>query len=252
MAQVCSSCSRRVDVIRLLFCSVALASPAGPVYVGNFEAGDFSGEGNYNYSSGSKYSGSWLKGKMSGKGKYVTKNGDSYEGEYRDGHREGKGTLLFSAGIQYQGDFVNGCGEGTGTLLYPSGTSYEGQFKDEMPHGSGVLSYANGCRCEGEFAKGRMHGCCKFFFSDGNVCVHLSPVTPVLITTLCPTLILPASLRYVGYYADGRRIHPPGVKSFAEVTHLLVLCFAILKSQKQKTYSIMIFIDQTYLCPSRF
>jgi hypothetical protein len=25
---------------------------------------------------------------------------------------------------------------------------------------------------------------------------------------------------YVGYYADGRRINPPGVKSFAEVQHL--------------------------------
>jgi hypothetical protein len=154
----------------LLHSSQRSYSHCASVYVGNFDAGDFSGEGLYNYNSGSQYSGSWLKGKMAGKGKYVTKNGDSYEGEYRDGHREGTGTLLFAVGIHYQGDFVNGCGEGKGTLLFPSGSSYEGQFKDELPHGSGVLSYANGCRCEGEFAKGRMHGCCKFFFPDGNVC----------------------------------------------------------------------------------
>ena len=167
---------RHALVFRRIRCSSARTVPpllqrsrCAAVYVGNFDAGDFSGEGVYNYNSGSKYVGSWLKGKMSGAGRYVTKSGDSYEGEYRDGHREGSGTLLFSVGIQYQGEFLNGCGDGKGTLLYPSGCSYEGQFKDEMPHGTGVLSYANGCRCEGEFAKGRMHGCCKFFFPDGNM-----------------------------------------------------------------------------------
>ena len=57
------------------------------------------------------------------------------------------------------------------------------------------------------------------FSSRMATCAHHSPCT------CCVRSNDAYALRYLGYYADGRRINPPGVKSFAEVRDLESMLF---------------------------
>ena len=90
-------------------------------YVGQFENGQYHGQGQYRHPSGAIYTGGWNRGKRHGSGTYESVDGSSYVGEWENNVRNGEG--------MYKG--VNGA-------------SYVGQFKGSQWHGKGVYTDRSG------------------------------------------------------------------------------------------------------------
>ena len=161
-------------------------------YIGQFENGYFSGQGNTIYDSGDSHIGRYKNDLFNGRGVYTFAGGDTYNGDFKDDLRDGFGIYQFSSGSVYEGDwkedqyhgfgkytfpngeyfegeYKNNKRNGFGILYLASGNIYEGQFQDDNYNGYGVFTFVNGDFYEGEFKNGQYSGYGKFTSSDGTV-----------------------------------------------------------------------------------
>ena len=171
-------------------CHGTLLLENGDKYVGYFRDGDFNGNGQYIYksgtiykggnkdgladgfgtmffSSGAEYVGYFKKDKYHGKGKYTYKNGDKYEGEYKNDKRDGFGIFNIKNGDKFVGNYKNGQRNGKGKYFSKIGV-FEGEYKNGLRDGHGVILFKNGDKYTGQFIRGKVAGLGKYLFSNGN------------------------------------------------------------------------------------
>lgn len=128
----------------------------GDIYVGNFVAGLFEGEGKFSSASGT-YTGSFVKGASEGQGKFIYPDGSHYSGEFKANHFHGKGKFTYSDGSYYLGDFVNGHPYGKGQWFFADKSIYSGDVVNGVLTGKGELVRVDG-KYHGDFVGGKMHG----------------------------------------------------------------------------------------------
>lgn len=80
------------------------------------------GFGAERYLDGSLYVGQWQRGEWHGQGTAFYANGEIYQGEWNRGMKEGEGTYWHLEGMVYQGDFKANEYAGFGTYWYEDGT----------------------------------------------------------------------------------------------------------------------------------
>ena len=79
----------------------------GTKYVGDWQDGNFNGQGTLTYSNGDRYVGQWKNGKKHGTGSYSYANGDKCFGEYQDDLLNGKAKCTFADGDVLEGIWKN-------------------------------------------------------------------------------------------------------------------------------------------------
>ena len=129
-------------------------------YRGDFEKGQWHGNGLLVRHNGDIYDGQFKYDAMHGKGTYVTAaTGSVLKGEWVDGMPEGHAEVRFENGEMYQGEIKRGgTFEGKGAYMWPDGSRYEGDWAGGLMHGQGKYTYANGDEYEGGFVKDRREG----------------------------------------------------------------------------------------------
>lgn len=76
--------------------------PNKTVYEGQWNYGEYQGQGTFSWSDGSSYSGQYEKGKKQGYGKFTYASKKYYEGGWVNGKQEGEGAVYNAQGIQVQ------------------------------------------------------------------------------------------------------------------------------------------------------
>jgi len=94
-------------------CFGTFESQNGDVYIGDFQNGQYHGNGTYTFNpngkySGQAYTGEWLYGKRNGTGINVWGNGEKYIGEWNEDKRNGFGTNFYNDGKVEKGIWRNG------------------------------------------------------------------------------------------------------------------------------------------------
>ena len=163
---------------RLVSSRVDVELPSGR-YVGNIKDGKPSSYGEMYYNNGGKYVGQWEEGQWSGEGCYVSSS-DSINGEWKDGKLNGYasvsthdffyegdwidntpngfGFVVFSDSSYYDGAWENGHRSGYGGLIVSNGDKYFGDFENDLFNGFGSYEFSNGDYYEGEWKDGLQNG----------------------------------------------------------------------------------------------
>ncbi len=77
----------------------------GDTYVGEFQNGQFNGQGTYRWRDPNyEYKGWFMNGLFHGQGTFKNQSG-LYEGEFKKGMMEGRGIMDFCNGDKYTGEF---------------------------------------------------------------------------------------------------------------------------------------------------
>ena len=100
----------------------------GHSYTGNFENGNFNGEGTYTFPDGSTNVGQFKDGVFVPPG--PTAVDYDYKGESLKGIPHGVGKMTMSNGDVYKGDFVNGLRHGLGEYTFADKTQQTGHFEN--------------------------------------------------------------------------------------------------------------------------
>lgn len=146
------------------------AEPTDPrlIYLGDFQAGKFSGIGKLGRFQGDQgqmiYYGSWLEGKKNHLGTHYYPGGTYYFGYWHDDHKEGEGKLIFADG-EFIGSWLQDQRHGFGRLRKTQSALsvvYEGDWThDQLPKGRITYSDLQGNelgRYEGDLKQGLKHG----------------------------------------------------------------------------------------------
>jgi hypothetical protein len=123
------------------------------LYLGGFENGERSGEGEEKHFDGSRYKGEYKSGKRNGFGVLFGPDGSEvYRGKWKDDIRHGEGLLQCGSmqGGMYDGDFFKDKFSGSGKYTYADGTSIEGQWLNDVPRdGDWSIIYPDGSKFYG-------------------------------------------------------------------------------------------------------
>lgn len=165
------------------------------VYSGQMKNGLRDGQGCCVYEDGSKYEGEWQRGNWHGEGRYTDSRGSMKEGRFEDnrqmqGNQEtveqaaaaGNQSLsginqqqVFNSSLPIHGDaefhYADGGvfsgswqagkpvdGRGTRMRLPGCKTVYSGEIRDSLYHGQGKAVYQNGDQYTGDWIQGSRHG----------------------------------------------------------------------------------------------
>ena len=90
------------------------------------------------------YIGEFENGEYNGNGKLVYFDNSSYKGTFVNGMFDGYGTISFSKGEIYIGDWFKNYRHGNGVYIWPDGTKYIGEFKNSKQHREAYYIYPNG------------------------------------------------------------------------------------------------------------
>ena len=129
---------------------------------GSFTNGRLYGYAEIKFKNGNNFIGEFNAGHMSGNGEYKYQNLESdssvpdagiYEGEYKRGKRYGKGKMKWRDGSEFDGYWVKDM-RLKGKMKMIDGTVYEGNFKNDLFHGLGTLYLSGNKIYEGIFVKG--------------------------------------------------------------------------------------------------
>ena len=119
----------------------SVSLPSGE-YFGDTDFGLLSGEGKFNFDSGSVYSGSWKDNAMEGPGSLIVPSSGSYVGDFLDSEKNGHGIFTWDDGTIYDGEWKNDRMDGQGTYTSSTGVIYTGTFRDNALY-QGKCSFAN-------------------------------------------------------------------------------------------------------------
>ncbi len=95
------------------------------------------GQGVYTSANGVKYEGEWESGQYNGNGTLVTEGVGIYVGEFKNGLKSGDGTMYCYNGDKYTGHWMDGFKNGNGTMWYSDGHRYVGNWKNGFYDGYG-------------------------------------------------------------------------------------------------------------------
>ena len=148
----------RQVALSLSYCetNVALGHYFGQVNAENKPAGYgalimiHDGSRAYPFRNGDVYIGEFTAGQITGEGLMVYADGTLYEGQWECAERSGHGLLQWPDGSRYQGDLLRGQRHGQGCLTYSDRSKYEGGWMRDKRHHWGVYSKGR-TRCEGEW-----------------------------------------------------------------------------------------------------
>ena len=168
----------------------SVSLPSGE-YFGDTDFGLLSGEGKFNFDSGSVYSGSWKDNAMEGPGSLIVPSSGSYVGDFLDSEKSGHGIFTWDDGTIYDGEWKNDRMDGQGTYTSSTGVIYTGTFRDnalyqgkcsfandsgkyELDYQDGhaksaVIRFADGTAYSGECAESTINGKGRMEFKRGDV-----------------------------------------------------------------------------------
>lgn len=137
------------------------------VYSGEWVTGIPQGEGLVKYTNGCSYDGTWNLGKRNGWGEAYNIDSSYYQGEWVEGEYAGQGTLYFADGSVYDGQWSNGLQHGLGSYTSED-FHYVGQWEEGWINGEGRIEYNNGDYYEGNFVENQRYGLGSYHFHEGN------------------------------------------------------------------------------------
>ena len=137
------------------------------VYSGKWATGIPQGEGLVKYTNGCYYDGTWNLGKRNGWGEAYNIDSSYYQGEWVEGEYAGQGTLYFADGSVYDGQWSNGLQHGLGSYTSED-FHYVGQWEEGWINGEGRIEYNNGDYYEGNFVENQRYGLGSYHFHEGN------------------------------------------------------------------------------------
>ena len=77
----------------------------GDIYQGQFEDGQFHGQGRLQYRDRAEYLGEYQHGRRHGQGVFKLRDGNEYDGEWKDDRPSGMGTFTDASGVVTEGNF---------------------------------------------------------------------------------------------------------------------------------------------------
>jgi hypothetical protein len=137
-------------------------------YSGGFTAGNFDGEGSYDWGNGVHYAGRFVRGAKTGRGTIVYPDNRKYAGEFKGNLYHGAGRYTEADGSVYDGAFSAGRFHGRGIYVWANGDKYTGQFRDDLMDGDGVYLRANGETYAGQFSKNERNGAGTYQWPGGD------------------------------------------------------------------------------------
>jgi len=168
--------------------SVSLATGR---YFGDTDFGLLSGEGQFNFDSGSVYSGSWKDNAMEGPGSLVVPSSGNYIGDFLLSEKNGHGIFTWDDGTIYDGEWKNDRMDGQGIYTSSNGAVYTGTFRDnalyqgtctftndsgkyELDYQDGhaksaVIQFADGTNYSGECSESTINGKGRMAFRRGDI-----------------------------------------------------------------------------------
>ena len=142
--------------------------PDGGKYVGGYKNGLLDGQGTNTWPDGSKYVGGFKNGLFDGQGIHTWPDGNKYDGGYKNGAFDGQGTYTWPDGVKYVGEIKNGLFDGQGTKTWPDGTKYVGGFKNDQFNGQGTHTWPDGTKYVGGFKNDLFDGQGTYTWPDGS------------------------------------------------------------------------------------
>lgn len=133
-------------------------------YEGDFESGNFAGEGTYTFTNGDSVTGKWDWAE-----ERTLDDGSVYTGLMLEGQPVGFGTAAFDNGGIYLGEYNNGLRSGVGVMYESEESHYVGEWKDDEYNGFGYRYYADGSNFAGNWSDGSPSGQGKYTYVDGTV-----------------------------------------------------------------------------------
>jgi hypothetical protein len=166
----CTKCTWRLcmDCYNKRECAIKIF-PEGDKYEGQWEAGEFHGEGTFIWVLGKEqYDGCWKKGARHGRGRMAFSNGDFYDGDWLEGERTGEGLYVYANGDRYEGQWQAGQRVGRGTLKYSNGDRFEGQWVADQRVGDAVYTYFNSNVYRGPYVADKKCGMAEYTYKNGD------------------------------------------------------------------------------------
>ena len=100
-----SSCDDSKPTSQWHDCSGTEVKKGKWTYIGEWEYGEWNGQGTRTFASGAKYVGELKNNKRHGHGTYTFANGDKYVGEWWWAFRHGQGTYTYADGTKEVGEW---------------------------------------------------------------------------------------------------------------------------------------------------
>ena len=111
-------------------------------YEGDTDFGYFTGNGSFNFNSGTIYTGQWNDNLFEGTGELKIPSSGTYEGDFSGSKKTGEGVFTWEDGTIYNGEWKEDHMDGKGEYREPDGTVYEGIFQEDTLY-SGTCSFKN-------------------------------------------------------------------------------------------------------------
>lgn len=112
------------------------------IYTGETDFGYLTGEGTFEFVSGTTYTGHWYNNEMNGLGVLNIPNEGTYTGEFIDSQKTGRGVFNWEDGAFYDGEWKNDQMDGFGTYNSPNSITYTGIFKENVFR-DGICEFKN-------------------------------------------------------------------------------------------------------------
>lgn len=111
-------------------------------YEGDTDFGYFTGDGSFNFASGTIYTGQWNDNLFEGTGELKIPSSGTYDGDFSGSKKTGEGVFTWEDGTIYNGEWKEDHMDGKGEYRESDGTVYEGIFKEDTLY-SGTCSFKN-------------------------------------------------------------------------------------------------------------
>lgn len=102
------------------------------IYVGDTDFGVFTGEGIFQFSSGTTYKGNWQNYEMEGFGTLSYPDEGEYVGQFSGSQKEGQGIFTWKNGDVYDGNWAHDMMSGNGKYTFSDGRTLIGVFEDNV------------------------------------------------------------------------------------------------------------------------
>ena len=112
-------------------------------YKGEFENGEYNGNGILVYSDNGSYKGTFVNGVIDGYGKFSYDTGEIYIGDWFKNSLHGNGVYIWPDGTKYIGEFKNSRQHGEAYYIYPSGYTEKATWKNNKSIGKTKVKRPN-------------------------------------------------------------------------------------------------------------
>lgn len=111
-------------------------------YYGETDFGYFTGDGVFDFASGTEYNGQWSNNEMEGLGVLNIPSEGVYKGGFSGSLKNGEGTFTWNDGAVYEGEWENDFMHGQGIYTSPEKVKYTGTFVNNLFY-EGTCDFVN-------------------------------------------------------------------------------------------------------------